>query len=177
MSEIPAALLAAICASPDDDLPCLAAADWLEEHGEDDRAELIRAQCELARLQAQDCESQALFEYFQERLDDHLNKVDWKPIDPGLARRWELSQRVLALVKQHGKAWSAAAPRQCGISWIWDRHRPWLPPASWDEWRDFASTTGRPASCGPLVPTLRRRTLPACPPARPGATWMTSRAR
>lgn len=36
--------------APDDDLPRLAFADWLQEHGEDERAEFIRVQCELARI-------------------------------------------------------------------------------------------------------------------------------
>jgi len=36
------AFLAAIRATPDDDLPRLAFADWLEEHGQAERAEWIR---------------------------------------------------------------------------------------------------------------------------------------
>jgi uncharacterized protein (TIGR02996 family) len=44
-----AALLAAIRATPDDDAPRLVYADWLEEHGQPERAEFIRVQCELAR--------------------------------------------------------------------------------------------------------------------------------
>jgi len=43
------ALLQAICASPQDDLPRLVYADWLDDHGEPDRAEFIRTQVELAR--------------------------------------------------------------------------------------------------------------------------------
>src|SRR3712207_7138456 len=43
-------LLDAIAAAPDDDGPRLVYADWLEEHGEQARAEFIRAQVELARL-------------------------------------------------------------------------------------------------------------------------------
>ena len=42
-------LLKAVCYSPEDDAPRLVFADWLEEHGEPERAELIRTQCELAR--------------------------------------------------------------------------------------------------------------------------------
>jgi uncharacterized protein (TIGR02996 family) len=45
-----AAFLAAIRDNPEDDLPRLIYADWLEEHGEPERAEFIRVQCELARL-------------------------------------------------------------------------------------------------------------------------------
>lgn len=42
--------LRAIFANPDDDLPRLVFADWLDEHGDHAWAELIRIQCELARL-------------------------------------------------------------------------------------------------------------------------------
>src|SRR5215217_5840813 len=44
-----AALLAAIRAAPDDDAPRLVYADWLDEHGQPERAEFIRLQCERAR--------------------------------------------------------------------------------------------------------------------------------
>jgi uncharacterized protein (TIGR02996 family) len=44
------AFLQAIIDHPDDDTPRLVYADWLEEHGQPDRAALIRVQCELARL-------------------------------------------------------------------------------------------------------------------------------
>lgn len=39
------AFLAAIRAAPDDDLPRLVFADWLDEQGEGERAEFIRSQC------------------------------------------------------------------------------------------------------------------------------------
>lgn len=41
--------LAAIVANPDDDLPRLVFADWLEENGDSDRAEFIRLQIEKRR--------------------------------------------------------------------------------------------------------------------------------
>jgi uncharacterized protein (TIGR02996 family) len=43
------ALLATIFATPEDDAPRLIYADWLDEHGQPERAEFIRVQCELAR--------------------------------------------------------------------------------------------------------------------------------
>lgn len=46
------ALLRAICEHPDDDTPRLIFADWLEEHGDADRATFVRAQVELARTPA-----------------------------------------------------------------------------------------------------------------------------
>ncbi|MBM3981329.1 MAG: TIGR02996 domain-containing protein [Planctomycetes bacterium] len=44
------ALMRAICDNPDDDTPRLVFADWVQEHGDDDRAEFIRLQCQAARL-------------------------------------------------------------------------------------------------------------------------------
>jgi uncharacterized protein (TIGR02996 family) len=46
------ALLRAIGEEPDEDGPRLVYADWLEEHGNPGRAELIRVQCALAALEA-----------------------------------------------------------------------------------------------------------------------------
>src|ERR1043166_2382184 len=43
------AFLQAIGDAPDDDTPRLIYADWLDEHGQPERAELIRVQCALAR--------------------------------------------------------------------------------------------------------------------------------
>lgn len=44
------ALLAAVIADPADDAPRLVYADWLDDHGEEARAEFIRTQIALARL-------------------------------------------------------------------------------------------------------------------------------
>jgi len=43
------ALCQAVVKQPEDDLPRLMAADWLEEHGQAERAEFIRVQLELAK--------------------------------------------------------------------------------------------------------------------------------
>jgi uncharacterized protein (TIGR02996 family) len=69
------ALLAAILDSPDDDLPRLIYADWLEESGRPFRAEFIRLQLDLARLPGDD------------------------------RRRPELEQRERALLRKHERAW------------------------------------------------------------------------
>ena len=42
------ALLAAVCAAPDDDLPRLVYADWCDENGQPERAEFIRVQVTIA---------------------------------------------------------------------------------------------------------------------------------
>jgi uncharacterized protein (TIGR02996 family) len=46
--------LQAIIAEPDDDTHRLVYADWLDEHGQPERADLIRIQCALARLRYDD---------------------------------------------------------------------------------------------------------------------------
>jgi uncharacterized protein (TIGR02996 family) len=47
-------LLAAVAAAPDDDLPRLVYADWLQENGDTARADLIRFQCEHAKAVRRD---------------------------------------------------------------------------------------------------------------------------
>lgn len=49
LSRLEAAFLVDILAHPEDDTPRLIYADWLEEHGAEERAELIRVQCRLAQ--------------------------------------------------------------------------------------------------------------------------------
>jgi uncharacterized protein (TIGR02996 family) len=58
------ALLRAVCEFPDDDTPRLVFADWLQEHGDEERAEFIRLQIEQTRLKKESvpwwkCESRA----------------------------------------------------------------------------------------------------------------------
>jgi uncharacterized protein (TIGR02996 family) len=43
------ALVQSIFDNPDTDAPRRVYADWLEEHGQEERAEFIRVQCELAK--------------------------------------------------------------------------------------------------------------------------------
>jgi uncharacterized protein (TIGR02996 family) len=69
------ALLAAILASPDDDLPRLVYADWLDEHGDPARAEFIRTQIELAKLPDHDPRFRALEDREHELLCEH--EVGW----------------------------------------------------------------------------------------------------
>lgn len=46
-----AAFIQAICENPKDDTPRLMYADWLDEHGESERAEFIRVGCELSIME------------------------------------------------------------------------------------------------------------------------------
>jgi uncharacterized protein (TIGR02996 family) len=53
-------LLQAILDAPVDDVPQLVYADWLDDHGDSERAEFIRPQCRLARLAPVDFRDEAL---------------------------------------------------------------------------------------------------------------------
>src|SRR5262249_15379111 len=84
------AFLQAVVANPDDDGPRLVYADWLEEQGRGERAEVIRGQIELARLP-----------------EGH----------PG---REPLSRREQELLELHWKEWQAELPGHAGVSWLGD---------------------------------------------------------
>lgn len=61
-----AAFVAAIEAAPADDAPPLVYADWLDEHGEPEEAELIRVQVRLGR-----CRPEERWALFQQEADLH----------------------------------------------------------------------------------------------------------
>src|SRR5262245_55373335 len=56
------ALYRAILANPDDDTPRLVYADWLQENGRPEEAELIRVECQLEATTPDDPEYTVLFE-------------------------------------------------------------------------------------------------------------------
>jgi uncharacterized protein (TIGR02996 family) len=85
------AILSAVCERPDDDAPRLVFADWLEDNGDPQRAEFIRAQIELARLSSADerrvtllARERQLWDEIGERLMAELPDVpglDWGAAD------------------------------------------------------------------------------------------------
>src|SRR5687767_4232018 len=77
------ALLDEIAARPGDDAPRLVYADWLDDHGEPDRAELIRLQCRMADM-------------------DHLGN-EWQRLEP-------LRERAEALLRKHRRRWLEVLP-------------------------------------------------------------------
>jgi uncharacterized protein (TIGR02996 family) len=83
--------LAAILENPDDDALRLIYADWLEEHGQPERAELIRVQCRVA------CEERS---------------GNWNPDDVR-----ELKLRVDELLDAHKEKWTAGV-KVPGVDWI-----------------------------------------------------------
>src|SRR5215468_8970682 len=73
------AFLNAIREAPDDDGPRLIYADWVEDHGDPARAELIRGQCRLARLDEGAAERGALEKHLRELLA--AREKDWLPAE------------------------------------------------------------------------------------------------
>ncbi len=69
-----AAFLAAIADRPDDDLPRLVYADWLDENGQPERAEFIRTQIELTNLPAADPRREVLKARERVLLRDHRER-------------------------------------------------------------------------------------------------------
>ncbi|HVK17554.1 MAG TPA: TIGR02996 domain-containing protein [Fimbriiglobus sp.] len=69
------ALLAAVIARPEDDLPRLVFADWLDEHGEHDRAAFVRAQIEAEALPPLHPDREPLEEFSAALLRTH--RADW----------------------------------------------------------------------------------------------------
>ena len=84
------ALLAAIRAHPDDDTARLVYADWLDEHSQPERAELIRVQVNLARTRG--------------------------TIESATERR-EWHTRMRALLHAHSKRWRKELPNIRGVRW------------------------------------------------------------
>jgi uncharacterized protein (TIGR02996 family) len=76
------AFLQAIAESPGDDTHRLVFADWLEDHGRPERAEFIRLQCELARLDEDDERRDELERRERELLDE------WGQEWLGPLRKW-----------------------------------------------------------------------------------------
>ena len=81
-----AALLKAIIANPDEDTPRLVYADWLDEHGEEQRAAFIRGQIEYHRLTTADTVTNALGALW-EGYNPATERVNWAPVDADLAAR------------------------------------------------------------------------------------------
>jgi len=143
------ALLAAICADPDEDTPRLALADWLDENDQPERAAFIRTQVEFART------------------------LPWEPF--AVTCRWRKPDLVsgksfrhtLPAVDGFHASWSPTAPFHRGLGWhllvsspgVWDQTEPkilgrapvgemHLFNATLDDWIRFASSS--------IVPSLRK---------------------
>src|SRR5437773_1472485 len=113
-----AALLAAVLAAPEDDAPRLIYADWLDEHGQPERAQFIRLQVERSRLPKYDPRREVLTRLADRLFDRHgadwvaeLPRVDgitWAEFDRGFPRA--VVARTLSLFEKAAGRLTAAAP-------------------------------------------------------------------
>ena len=99
------AFVQAITENPEDDSPRLVYADWLDEHGQPERAEFIRVQCQLARVATGDPRRSRLEAREQELLSGHVE--EWARPLPRAVRALATSSRLTRLTTLHLSA--------CGI--------------------------------------------------------------
>lgn len=90
------AFLQAIREAPQDDTPRLVYADWLDENGDADRAEFIRVQCALARLEPADARYVDLHLRQMEMLARH--ERDWLGDWADRLVRWDFHRGLLDAV-------------------------------------------------------------------------------
>lgn len=137
-----AALLAGVLAEPDSDEPRLVFADWLEEHGEPERAELIRCQVAVEAWErspgevvhyaggtVNGAQAGAMLARSQRLLGDHA--IDWLRAELGtLWHAWngpptwrrgfvEALSCPAAHWLEHADAIRAAAPIHAVTLWTW----------------------------------------------------------
>ena len=79
MAREEAALLRAVADAPEDDAPRLVYADWLEEHGQQARAQFIRLQLARAALEDHDPRAQELQERCRELTAQRGTEERWTP--------------------------------------------------------------------------------------------------
>ncbi len=98
-----AGLLQDILDRPEDDVPRLVYADWLDEHGDEARAEFIRVQCELGRLKGPDWGWDEVRAEFIRVRAQRARREEWDG-------RWdELKKREQRALRGRRKEWLGAA--------------------------------------------------------------------
>lgn len=93
--------IAAICEAPEDDAPRLIYADWLDEHGQEARAEFIRVQCALASLAENDprrpmleeCEANHLTRYHSQWSECLKGLAGWTEFRRGFIETINIESR------------------------------------------------------------------------------------
>lgn len=95
--SIEAAFLEDVIANPDDDGPRLVYADWLEDHGQAERAEFIRVQIALARMDPAAPGREALLVRERELLSVHA--IAWAEPLRGLVSEWRFERGFIEHVQ------------------------------------------------------------------------------
>jgi uncharacterized protein (TIGR02996 family) len=128
------ALLKAVCDNPHEDTPRLVFADWLQEHGEEERAEFIRVQIERSRVREGGPEWEAFHERERELLSGR--EARWRaelPVEPGWVWQGFFRGFVDELIVNSAAdpssdpARAFAAAPLVALSLIGNPLRPWIP--------------------------------------------------
>lgn len=131
MSDEPA-FLRAIIEDGDNDTPRLVFADWLEEHDQPERAELIRTQCRLGRMDI---------------TDGSIDLIEWIRLD----------QRASDLLAHHETDWRAKLPT-CGGGWRWGSFdRGFINSITIDDWTTFQSAAAAILDAQPVQRLILER--------------------
>ncbi len=146
--------LTAIATDPDEDSVRLVYADWLEENGEGERAEFLRCQIELAKLDAgEQFQAEAMVRSLSAK-----QLAEMSPSGSGIRRQYRqakeiagLPNRVQKLLSANSREWFSLVPLRIGDSW----HRGFVSSltCSWADWRTHAASLawhpseGEPKGC------------------------------
>lgn len=139
------ALVAGIAADPENDLPRLVFADWLEEHGDAERAEFVRAQVRLAAVPEWD----PFAVYCRHRQPEWTSGDPWRMSLPwvhGWAVEWHPDRAFrrgfgYSLIVRDLAAFLADASRIFDVAPVGELH---LPTATLDQWRVFGRSPWLP---------------------------------
>jgi uncharacterized protein (TIGR02996 family) len=120
------AFLRAIIDNPDDDLPRMVYADWLDEHGQPERAEFIRVQCELSRPPQARSDFDKLWGRSEELLAGHKEEwlgplndlVEFAAFHRGFVTRVTLS--VATFLRRAEVIWRLAPVQRVGLKNAWE---------------------------------------------------------
>jgi uncharacterized protein (TIGR02996 family) len=115
------AFLRTILADPDDDAPRLVYADWLDENGDADRAEFIRLQVRLARMEVDDPE----YDTVEARAEElrRVHHIEWLNELPQCEHvNWEVFHRgfISAVKFDHPEAYFAHARQVFAAAPVWE---------------------------------------------------------
>ena len=119
------AFLSAIAAAPEDDLPRLVFADWLDENGRPERAEFIRVEVQIARTTPGAPDRGKLFERRDALLKAH--KKEWFALFDGKAEEYKSERGFVTAVRTgpeqflaHADMWFGTQPiTELGLTNVW----------------------------------------------------------
>jgi uncharacterized protein (TIGR02996 family) len=112
MSSVELALLRTICETPDCDVPRLVYADWLEEHGQHDRAEFIRLLCQISPTGT--ISIQTARRFVSGDIDDPYGDIT------------EIDAKIARLLSEYGTSWCSSDGSSPAVSRVWGWSRGFL---------------------------------------------------